>query len=347
VIHPTGWNEFCPSCGSSGYRYVATNPEVNGGGACGFYANGDVYKACWPAYHPASYYYEDQYCGHVVFQTIQNGLYNHPDRALGASVTLKFDCKSGNTTIGYHGNCASPTGQEDEEACEMAKWYWNSSQNNCQEGPISYGCTPDDWGFWHESHECQWWYSNCECLTDSPILVDVTGNGFDLTNAAGGVMFDMNADGTLNQIGWTSASSDDAWLVLDRNGNGAIDNGTELFGNFTPQTTSAKPNGFSALAEFDRGRNGGNSDGVINTEDSVFTNLRLWQDTNHDGISEPSELHTLSDLGLKTIDLDYKESKKTDSNGNLFRYRGKVKDVHDEQIGRWAWDVVLVGTSPN
>ena len=82
------------------------------------------------------------------------------------------------------------------------------------------------------------------CEFDSPIVIDTKGDGFDLTSAAEGVLFDFSGDGHKVQIAWTAPNSDDAWLVLDRNGNGKIDSAKEMFGNITDQPISAHPNGF-------------------------------------------------------------------------------------------------------
>lgn len=119
-----------------------------------------------------------------------------------------------------------------------------------------------------------------------------------------------------------------------------------MFGNYTKQASPAagsEPNGFIALAAFDETARGGNSDGVIDARDGVFAHLRLWLDTNHNGLSEPGELHPLASLAVETLSLDYKESRRTDEHGNGFKYRAKVGDARGAHVARWAWDVNLLG----
>jgi hypothetical protein len=232
----------------------------------------------------------------------------------------------------------------------------------CQEGEAG-SCVPDPAAY----NECQdiigatWNDLECKCELGSggrdgcpsrdfeechsPVLVDVLGDGFRLTDGPGGVLFDLDGDGRRTRLAWTEAGSDDAWLALDRNVNGRVDNGRELFGNHTPQPDpppGEARNGFLALAEFDRGERGGNADGVIDARDSVFASLRLWRDANHNGLSEAGELFALHTLDVVRLHLSYKESRRVDEHGNRFRYRAKVDDARGARAGRWAWDVFLV-----
>jgi len=115
-----------------------------------------------------------------------------------------------------------------------------------------------------------------------------------------------------------------------------------MFGLFTDQPhAKTTRNGFIALAEFDRTASGGNNDGQIDSRDLVFFKLRLWQDKNHDGLSQEDELKSLPSVGLAVLELNYKISKRTDDFGNQFRYRARVRDVNGAQLGRWAYDVIL------
>ena len=287
-----------------------------------------------------------------------------------ASDTAPEICQKGYDPVytpGYGNICCpatpTPTPPTNQADCAAAELYWDSLSERCYDHGPTCDPVPSDDGYggngggYGETSDCptgtcdplwETWYSqycSCYCTPRSPIVIDVDGDGFALTDAQGGVDFDLAGNGVKRRIGWTAPGSDDAWLALDRNGNGVIDSGRELFGDATdqPGTTRESRNGFAALAEFDKPEQGGNGDGVIDEHDAVFSRLRLWQDANHDGVSQAGELHTLPELGVHSIDLDYKESRRTDQYGNSFHYRAKVKDAHGAQVGRWAWDVFLAG----
>lgn len=243
-----------------------------------------------------------------------------------------------------------------EDQCEAEGWAWDFASNTCQTpSPTPYpgtptpatptptptsgghGCSP--WiAAWCEDYD----FDTCTCyggINKSPVIIDVRGDGFALTDAGGGVNFDLDGNGVAERIAWTAPGADEAFLALDHDGDGLISVGTELFGNFTRQPPSDQPNGFLALAEFDKPAGGGNSDGVIDARDAVFASLRLWQDANHDGVSQPAELHALPALDIVRLHLAYKESKREDAHGNQFRYRAKVDDAKGAKANRWAWDV--------
>ena len=166
----------------------------------------------------------------------------------------------------------------------------------------------------------------CECLGyQTPILVSIRGNRLQLTSAQDGVNFDLDSDGIRERVGWTAPGADDAFLVFDRNQNGVIDNGTELFGDTSPQHPSADPNGFEALAWHDDPHHGGNGDGVIDSKDPVFYDLAFWIDSNHDGVSQASELRWAIEAGVVAFGLDYRTSRRTDQHGNQLKYLGRIE----------------------
>jgi hypothetical protein len=138
------------------------------------------------------------------------------------------------------------------------------------------------------------------------------------------VLFDINADGRPDVLGWTAPGTNEGFLALDRNGNGRIDSGVELFGNYTPMKNGQRAaNGFVALAEFDD-----NHDGVIDGSDSIWPSLRLWVDANHDGVSEPGEILSLDDAGITSLRFDAHWTGRHDENGNVFRYQALYTRGH-------------------
>ena len=190
---------------------------------------------------------------------------------------------------------------------------------------------------------------NCDnytssCNWPSPILIDLAGNSanYEMTSPAGGVPFDMNGDGDRETMAWTNRESEVAFLVMDRDGNGVIDRGSELFGTEPKKANGQKaPNGFEALLDLD---GGAASDGKADAADPYFTRLRLWIDRNHNGTSEATELLTLAQAGVTTIFTTYHETGRVDENGNAYRFAGRALVVHEQSgqaVPRKVFDVYL------
>jgi len=197
----------------------------------------------------------------------------------------------------------------------------------------AYACYLND-GVWRDS-----W---CDMKPSSPLIVDTARNGYALTSVAEGVRFDLDADGVAELVAWTERDSDDAFLAMDRNGNGRIDDGSELFGNNTPayplRTDVTTANGFEALKFLESPSYGTcTPDGAIDDHDAAFSRLLLWRDSNHNGISEPDELQPAGQSGLLAITTGYKENGRVDRWGNQFRQRGSVtwQDGHGVVYDVW------------
>jgi hypothetical protein len=136
-------------------------------------------------------------------------------------------------------------------------------------------------------------------------------------------MFDINNDGRLEKLGWTDPVYDVGFLAFDRNGNGVIDGGHELFGNATPEGSATGSDGFDALADLESPGYGFSvQDGVIDQQDAAFARLLIWLDRNHDGVSQEVELRSASSHGLVAIETTYRRSRRQDQYGNEYRLRG-------------------------
>jgi len=151
----------------------------------------------------------------------------------------------------------------------------------------------------------------------SPIVLDLDGDGVIGTVGLGaGVFFDHAADGFAERTGWVAPG--DGLLVWDRNANGAIDTGHELFGSETLLPNGLKAvNGFEALKAHDA-----NGDGVIDANDPVFAELRVWVDADTNARTGEGELLTLEEAGVKSINLNYTNSTFVDAHGNAHKQAG-------------------------
>jgi len=171
--------------------------------------------------------------------------------------------------------------------------------------------------------DCGYYYGDWTGCT-SPIVIDLNDGSYPLSGKTDPVAFDLDADGLPELATWTAPGSAVAFLALDRNGNGVIDSGNELFGNHTPGPgASTAANGFEALAVLDT-----NHDGRIDASDTAWVMLLLWTDRNHDGHSSLSELQPLASSPVTAILLDYRLVGRRDEYGNFFRYEGALQLSH-------------------
>jgi hypothetical protein len=159
----------------------------------------------------------------------------------------------------------------------------------------------------------------------SPIVLDVGRNGIELGAAGVTVEFDVDNNGIPNHVQWVKPGGDEAFLAVDRNGNGVVDNGGELFGVGTPMVFDGAnaPNGFVGLAQYDSIELGGNDDGYVTRDDAIWSVLRLWRDMDANGVSTPNEVFALERFGITSLETIPKFAKRSDAAGNIMPY--------------WAW----------
>ncbi len=175
----------------------------------------------------------------------------------------------------------------------------------------------------------------------SPILLDIAGQSYRLTSSSDGVLFDLRNEGLKRRIAWTRPGVENAFLALDRDGNGTIDSGAELFGNFTPlRSGQLAQHGFEALRELDE-----NGDAIVDSSDFAWSLLVLWTDRNHDGFSTAGELTPISGSPVVALETNAGVIGRTDPWGNTFRYMAHAHFATGYGESRRAYyDVFLTST---
>ena len=185
---------------------------------------------------------------------------------------------------------------------------WSQCGDNCDRCSLC-GCDSRCPAYW-------------ECLSGCPLILDLDGDGFRFGGPENPVALDLFQTGVPEHFQWVLPNSDDAFLAMDLNRNGSIDDGTELFGNGTLVVTTGERaiNGFQALSQYDTRLLGGNDDGTIDEDDLIWEKLVLWFDADADGQSFAGEVFSLEDVGVKSLDLIAIEQHKFDDNQNWLRF---------------------------
>ncbi len=152
----------------------------------------------------------------------------------------------------------------------------------------------------------------------SPIIIDLDGDGIETLSVSSGVFFDHDGNQFAENTGWVAP--DDGLLIFDRDGNGQIDSGSELFGNNTLlKSGKLAANGYQALQELDE-----NKDGQLNSDDAIWASLRIWQDGNSNGRVDEGELLSIEEAGVAAIGTGYSTSQYVDEQGNAHRQTSTI-----------------------
>ncbi|MEX2961551.1 hypothetical protein [Microbulbifer sp. TYP-18] len=162
------------------------------------------------------------------------------------------------------------------------------------------------------------------CTYTDPIVIDLGADGIEFAAPGKGVRFDISANGRPAHIQWVMAGGNEAFVVLDRNDNGIVDDGSELFGNATELhdgSGTLAANGFLAMAQYDSPLLGGNDDGMLSEADVIWSDLKLWLDKNADGVSDVDEIMSLAESGVESLPtIPRKNPNRHDAAGNLMPY---------------------------
>ncbi|WP_050462159.1 calcium-binding protein [Herbaspirillum autotrophicum] len=177
----------------------------------------------------------------------------------------------------------------------------------------------------YASHWKQHWWRLDQLSAErryDPLVLDLDGNGLSTKGLSSRpVLFDHDNDGIRTGTGWINPGA--GLLVLDRNGNGTIDNGSELFGDHTPLAGGGyAADGFHALAQQDSNR-----DGMVDMHDSNWHQLQVWRDLNQDGISQDNELFTLAQAGIASLTVTGRPHLDTLFNGNQIADKGHYTNI--------------------
>jgi hypothetical protein len=297
-------------------------------------------------------------CGRIAHEVGHpSGLKNVSDSGCSPSIMQGANATGNNVTNNLQANDVAQV-RRNQSAQSTCLGSLGSSTQGCEGVAPDASCTCTLSGSWdcgyttcspvvndNGSRCSQWDDSGCFCYfygdASSPIIIPLSqDNRIQLTPPSAGVWFDLKALGTPIRTAWTAADSDLGLLFLDRNGNGAVDDGSELFGNHTPLPNGeTAKQGFEALAVFDQPAHGGNGDGWIDSRDAIWSSLRVWVDSSHDGISQPTEISSLEGVNISAISIEFISVMRRDAYGNTLRY--KAKAIVEGSV-RWAHDVFFL-----